>query len=292
MSSHVENTEEFFLDAKDGTAIFVRDWPIENVDKTKPSIILMHGLGEHSGRYIHIARFFNALGFFVRTFDQRGHGQSAGPRGDVPDSEAILRDTQMVINDFAKHTGKPPLLFAHSMGGLFATHLVLAHLAPVSGIILASPALAVRLTSTQKFLFKLSQIFIPGLGIPHGTNGRFLSHDNEVVLAYQNDALVHSRISARLFESMLKSMRYVSEHANQLTIPLLLLVAQDDQVVDISGSEDFSNQLRLAQNKNFESGKIKTIYYPGFYHELFNELDALRVFDDVREWLVRQNYIA
>jgi alpha-beta hydrolase superfamily lysophospholipase len=78
----------------------------------------MHGLGEHCGRYAHVARFFNEHGWSVRTYDHRGHGRSGGARGDVPDHEAVLRDAKIVVDDFAQRFDAPPLLLGHSMGGL------------------------------------------------------------------------------------------------------------------------------------------------------------------------------
>jgi alpha-beta hydrolase superfamily lysophospholipase len=283
MSAHVEHTEEFFLEVADGTTLFVRDWSAKS--NKAPGILIMHGLGEHSGRYIHIARFFLGLGFRVRSFDQRGHGQSSGRRGVVPDDEAILRDTRLVINDFLKQLPDAPMIFAHSMGGLFATHFVLQGLAPVKAFILSSPAFSVKTSTFQKILFKFSRALIPYLGVAHGTNGRYLSHDSEVVAAYQNDPLVHSRISASLFGSMLSSMSYVKAHIQELPIPLLLLVADADVVVNPRGAKALVQQIENSEHAKF----LNAIFYPGFYHEIFNELEALRSFDDVRTWLEQKN---
>lgn len=286
MTAHVEHTEEFFIKALDGTSLFIRDWHVNNSENA-PGIVIMHGLGEHSGRYIHIARFFNTLGFKVRHFDQRGHGQSGGNRGDVPDIDAILRDTRLVINDFSKHLKRSPFILAHSMGGLFATRFALEGLTPLSGLILSSPAFSVHTSRLEKLLFKISRVLIPHLGVGHGTNGRYLSHDSEVVTAYQNDPLVHARISACLFQSMLAAMQYVKDHATELKIPTLLLIADGDVVVNPQGAKNFVTQLSTSSNAHH----LKTQIYPGFYHEVFNELEALRVFDDVRVWLDEHNFI-
>jgi alpha-beta hydrolase superfamily lysophospholipase len=285
MTSPIENKEEFFLATSDGEEIFIREWSSKIA--SSPSVVLMHGLGEHCGRYLHIAEFFISLGFSVRSFDQRGHGKSSGTRGDIPDTDAILRDTRFVIDEFSKKAGAPPLIFAHSMGGLFACHLALEGILPISGLILSSPALAVNISAFQSWLFKLSSVLIPHIGVAHGTNGIYLSHDSEVIKAYQNDDLVHSRISAGLYQSMLNSMAYVKEHAQQLRVPLLLLIADADVVVDPKGSIDFSAQLSAHSMQM----NVTTRHYPGFYHEIFNELDAVIAFDDVRNWLEQQNFM-
>ena len=124
MTGHIENTHEFVLPALDGTALFVRDWPLPAGSPAHDGVVIMHGLGEHCGRYAHVARFFNALGFAVRTYDHRGHGKSGGARGDVPDQDAMLRDARMVINDFSKQLDASPLLFGHSMGGWVAAKTI------------------------------------------------------------------------------------------------------------------------------------------------------------------------
>lgn len=284
MTAHIEHTVEFELCATDGTHLFIRDWPLPKADDAlyRQGVVIMHGLGEHCGRYAHVARFFNALGFAVRTYDHRGHGQSGGAVGDVPDDEAILRDARLVINEFSRQLETPPLLLGHSMGGLFAARFAVEGLAPLHGLILSSPALALRMSGFQHGLLKVAKTLIPGVGIPNGLPTRYLSHDGEVILAYENDALVHPKISARLLGSMLKAMDFVHDNAVELKIPVLLLVAGDDHLVDPVGSQ------RLLARLAPEIASAH--FYEGFYHEVFNELDASRVFDDVRSWLEQQHF--
>ena len=285
MTSHIDNTVEFMLPAGDGTPLFIRDWPLSiKYDKARVhnGIVLMHGLGEHCGRYAHLARFFNALGFAVRTYDHRGHGNSAGARGDCPDAQALLRDARLVINDFSKHLSAPPLLFGHSMGGLFAARFATEGLAPLRGLILSSPALALSMSGFSTILLKIASLLIPGVGLGNGLKTKYLSHDAEVVQAYIDDPLVHGKISARLLNGMLTAMEYTHDYAPHLKIPVLLLVATDDRLVDAEGSERFIARL--------PPETAQAIFYEGFYHELFNELEATRVFDDVRSWMKQQHF--
>lgn len=285
MTSHVKNTHEFHLKTNDQQSIFVRDWSAPKGMHEKKGIIIMHGLGEHCGRYTKLAEFFLNLGFVVRVFDHRGHGQSSGQRGDIPNSDAIIDDAKIVIEDFAKQLPEAPMIFAHSMGGLFSTHLCLLEKVKVKALILSSPAFAVHLSQFEKTLFAISQYLIPSVGVPHGSNGLYLSHDIEVVKDYQKDELVHNKISARLFKSMLKSMKYIHKNATKLKIPLLLLVADNDLVVDSNGSKKFSNKI-LKNNPNYQ---IKTILYPNFYHEVINEPESRIVFNDITNWLNEKN---
>ncbi len=283
MTGHIENTLEFQLKATDGTSLFVRDWPLASGLAVHPGVIIMHGLGEHCGRYAHVARFFNRLGFTVRTYDHRGHGRSGGARGDTPDPQIMLGDARAVMNDFSAKLSSPPLLFGHSMGGLFAARFAAEGLAPLRGLILSSPALALHMSGVQSLLLKVASALFPGMGIPNGLQTRYLTHDAEVIEAYENDPLVHARITANLVNGMLRAIRYAHDHAPQLSIPVLLLVAEDDHLVDPLGSKRFAARLNPALSTAF--------YYQGFYHEIFNEVDAVRVFDDLRHWLEQQHFI-
>ncbi len=264
------------LAAEDGVPLFVADWKLGHNDG-KGGIVLMHGLGEHCGRYAHVARFFNDCGWSVRAYDHRGHGRSGGPRGDTPDEQTILRDARLVIADFARELDAPPLLMGHSMGGLFAARFATAALAPLRGLILSSPALALPLSGIQKLLLKSLGALAPGLAVSNGLQTRYLSHDPAVVDAYTRDPRVHSKITPRMLYGMLAAANFAHAHAPALTMPTLMVVAGDDRLVDASGSDRFHARLRPG---------VGTLHrYADYYHEIFNEVGAAQVFDDVRAWL-------
>lgn len=273
--------QERTLSASDGTALFVADWLPEASAPAggKRGVVLMHGLGEHCGRYRHVAQFFNDQGFLVRAYDHRGHGRSGGPRGDVPDGEAMLRDAALVIGDFAAALDAPPILLGHSMGGLIAARHAVEKRSPLSGLILSSPALAVALSGGQKLLLKILSAVAPGLTLPNGLEQRYLSHDANVVQAYAKDPLVHAKISARLLNFMLASMEIVHAEAANLAIPALLAYAGDDHIVDPGGSAALAKVL---------PADAEVRVYPQLYHEIFNEPDAAPVFGDLRSWLAQR----
>lgn len=269
--------QERALTAADGTTIFVTDWRPEAADATGGGIVVMHGLGEHSGRYGHVTRFFNDLGLTVRTYDHRGHGRSGGPRGDVPDNDRILHDAKMVIDDFARQYAAPPLLLGHSMGGLLAARFAVENRSPLRGLILSSPALAVTLSGTQRILLKVMASAAPGYAIPNGLETRFLSHDQTVIDAYVKDPLVHGKISARLLNCMLASIDIAHSRAPTLNLPTLMVVAGDDHIVDARGSHAFFTRLSVG---------VGTMHaYPQLYHEIFNEIETRRIFEDIGNWL-------
>lgn len=266
---------ELSLSAADGTPLHVADWPVGSA--AGEGIVLMHGLGEHGGRYAHVARYFNDCGYSVRAYDHRGHGRSGGARGDVPDVETLMQDANIAIDDFAQNLSTPPLLLGHSMGGLFAACYATRALSPLRGLILSAPALSIRLSGAQKLLLRVLGAVAPGYGIPNGLESRYLSHRQEVVDAYDDDPLVHARISARLLRAMLDAIDFAHAHAPALSVQTLLLVAGDDHLVDAAGSAAYFGKLAPG------AGTMHT--YPGCYHELFNEVEAGRVFDDIRAWL-------
>lgn len=271
------------ISAADGTLLHVSD-SLLPAAQVRGSVVLMHGLGEHCGRYRHIAQFFNDCGLSVRCYDHRGHGRSQGVRGDVINGDPMIQDAEIVIDDFASHFSEPPLLFGHSMGGLFAARFALSRLSPLRGLILSSPALGVRLSAFQARMLRVMQAIAPSFGVPNGLKPAFLSHDAKVVAAYKADPLVHSRISARLLRSMLSSIDYCQSHASTLSVPTLMLVAGDDHLVDAEGSKRFFQQL--------PPGMAQMHVYPDFYHEIFNEPESDRPFGDLRAWLVEQNIVA
>jgi alpha-beta hydrolase superfamily lysophospholipase len=268
---------EHSLSAADGVPLFVADWPLGA--GAGEGIVLMHGLGEHCGRYAHVARFFNDCGYSVRSYDHRGHGRTGGPRGDLPDTETVLQDAKRVIDDFAANLSEPPLLLGHSMGGTFAAFYATRALSPLGGLILSSPALAISLSGAQKLLLQVLGAIAPGFGIPNGLKSQYLSHRPEVVKEYNSDPLVHRKISARLLRAMLEAIEFAQNHASALSVDTLLLVAGDDHLVDASGSDAFFRKLA--------PGVGSMHSYPGYYHEIFNEVEAGRVFDDIRAWLAR-----
>ena len=265
---------EHSLNAADGTQLFVADYAAV---ATGTGIVLMHGLGEHCARYGHVARFFNDCGYAVRAYDHRGHGRSGGARGDAPDAETMVRDAKTVIDDFARQLSAPPLLLGHSMGGAFAACYATRALSPLGGLILSSPALSIRLAGAQKLLLRVLGAIAPGLGIPNGLDSKYLSHRQDVVDAYDSDPLVHPKISARLLRAMLTAIEFAQAHASALGVRTLLLVAGEDHLVDAGGSDAFFGKLPQG---------VGTMHrYAGYYHEIFNETGATRVFDDVRAWL-------
>ena len=266
------------LKMRDGTNINCVDY--FPASPAHSSIVFMHGLGEHCGRYTHLADYFCTRGFAVRTYDLRGHGKSSGRRGDIPHQDSLLDDAQQVMHDWQASCPTSvtrQLLLGHSMGGLFAAKFALSKMCDLHGLILSAPALAIYMNFVERSLLKVLSSVAPSLTLSNGLKTQYLSHDPKVVASYLADALVHDRISARLLNSMLTTMHDVFTHASSLDLPTLLLVAGQDKLVDSTGS------LRFAQASS--ENHLRLCTYENLYHEIFNELDTKAVFDDVGIWL-------
>ena len=266
----------------DGVPLHVTDYPGPySGDSNDRGIVLLHGIGEHSGRYLTVIRFFRELGYSVRCFDHRGHGKSGGQRGDTPSDSQMLEDAASVIREFAQQLPSPPMLFGHSMGGLLTCRLLAEPELPVSGAILSAPALALYMPFWGQPVLRLLLKLAPGLGLPNGLSLPHLCHDPEVIRAYQRDPLVHDKISARLLSSMLVAIRDCHQQASGLRVPVLMMIAGADKLVDPAGSEAFA----AAAPQEL----ISVCRYPEAFHEILNEPLPNPAWADIRHWLTRQS---
>jgi alpha-beta hydrolase superfamily lysophospholipase len=265
--------------ALDGENLAVQDWPLENGRKVRAMVLLVHGLGEHAGRYDQLARRLNEWGFAVCGYDQYGHGESDGLSGGLTSDNRLLNDlADMLDSTRARMDPSIPLiLLGHSMGGLVAARLVSLGLRPVQGLVLSSPALDLGLNAFQKLLLGMLQRIAPDLRVGNGIDPRHISHDPAVVKAYRNDPLVHRRISARLVRFMVGAAQATLAHAPHWNVPTLLLYAGDDKLVNPAGSRNFA----AAAPPQF----VNAHCFEDHYHEIFNELDREPVFALLKVWL-------
>lgn len=265
--------------ASDGDNVAIQDWPLEQGRALRGVVILVHGLGEHAGRYDHIARHLNDWGFAVRGYDQYGHGESGGPRGGLPSDNRLLDDLADIVDSTRARMerGTPLILLGHSMGGLVAARFVSLGLRPVQGLVLSSPALDPGLNAVQKLLLAVVPKLAPNLRVGNGLDSNLISHDPAIVKAYQGDRLVHDRVCARLARFIADAGPATVALAAQWQVPTLLLYAGADRLVNPAGSRAFA---ALAP-KQWVSAQC----FESLYHEIFNELDASPVFAALQRWL-------
>jgi alpha-beta hydrolase superfamily lysophospholipase len=277
------------LNAADGLLLATTHWPIDSASP-RARILIVHGLGEHAGRYGAMAARLNAEGFEVLAYDHRGHGRSAGARGGITRSEALLSDLALVI-DHARSLGPEPLiLFGHSMGGLVAARMVAegagegataqpaAWWRQVDALVLSSPALAADINPLQKLLLAIGSL-LPDLPAHNGLESGWISRDPAVVAAYDSDPLVHDRITPRLAKFILGGAEVVHAAAPRWPLPTLLLWAGADRCVAPRGSLALASAAPAAQ--------IEGRAFEGCAHEVFNEPepDRSRFYAALSGWL-------
>ncbi|KQR62141.1 alpha/beta hydrolase [Acidovorax sp. Leaf160] len=269
--------------ASDGENLAVQDWPVQGGAR-RGTVLLVHGLGEHAGRYDALARRLNGWGFAVRGYDQYGHGESAGPRGGLTSDTRLLDDLADLVQATRARlpAGQPLVLLGHSLGGLVAARFVAESSAkgwpPVDALVLSSPALDAGLNRLQRLLLATLPRIAPDLRVGNGLDVDALSHDPAVAAAYRADPLCHDRISARLARFIAESGPAVRARAADWPVPTLLLWAGRDRLVRPAGSAAFAAAAA-------PSGRVQAQCFEALFHEIFNERDAGPVFQRLEEWL-------
>ncbi|MGZ3514714.1 MAG: alpha/beta hydrolase [Thermodesulfobacteriota bacterium] len=270
----MKHQEGFFKGVRD-TRIFFQNWLPEG--EPKAILLIVHGLAEHSGRYMNLVNHLVPLGYAVHGFDHPGHGKSDGTRVYVERFEDYT-DTIKVYFDRMR-PAKPVFLVGHSMGGLIAALYLLDHQREMTGAVLSGPAVKVpgKITPTTVLVGKMFSALMPRFGLL-GLDAEGVSRDPAVVQAYINDPLVHSgKITARLAAEMLKAMQHISAQASKITLPIMIVQGTADRLVDPAGARMLYDAVGSADKE------IKI--YEGFYHEVFNEPERERVLHDVERWI-------
>lgn len=267
----------------DGVELFVRDWPAV---RRRGSALIVHGLGEHSGRYGHVAAALNEVGVAVRGYDQRGFGQSGGPRATIPYPNALVDDAKLMFGQFAAEARaagdpNPPFLIGHSMGGAIAARAVTGRWIGPRGLVLSSPALKAGLNGLALLGVRLGSLFAPNLIRPHGLPLDKISHDPQVLADAKADPLNHDQATPRLIAFIIDAGEKSRRDAGKLDVPTLLLVAGDDRLVDARGSREFAEAA--------PASRVTLHWYDGLYHEVFNEREAdrTRVLGDLKAWVAK-----
>ena len=271
--------------AADGENLAIQDWPLDAGEPCRGTVLLVHGLGEHVGRYDAVARRLNQWGFAVRGYDQYGHGESGGPRGGLTSDARLLADLADMVDATRARmpAGQPLVLLGHSMGGLVAARFVSLNLRPVDALVLSSPALDPGLNVVQKLLLATLPRIAPNLRVGNGLDAQYLSHDLAVVAAYVADPLCHDRISARLARFIAEGGAATVARAAQWSVPTLLIWAGSDKLVNPAGSRAFAAAAPQAV--------VQSHCFEPLYHELFNESPELAepVFERLQQWLVQRH---
>lgn len=278
---------EFNWRTDDGLRLFAQAW--QPNEEPRAAVALVHGLGEQSGRYTHVAAALTAAGYALVACDLRGHGRSEGQRGHSPSWDTLMDDIAKLLQETtSRFPGRPVFLYGHSLGGTLVLSYILRRTPPkrdgvpepqlagatATGPILRSafqpPAWKIKLGETLYNLW-------PTFSLSNELDPKGLSHDTKVVSDYVNDPLVHNRVSARLGMDMLRAGEWAIAHAGELSLPLLLMHGAGDPVCSPQASQEF------AQRAPREACTFKL--WDNLYHEIHNEPEQEQVFHTMIQWL-------
>lgn len=268
--------ENFTFTSRDGLQLAAS---FQKTEYTPYVVAIVHGMGEHKGRYAHVADFFLHSGYSVALFDQRGHGNSGGKRGHTPSLDAMLNDVDDFLAEVRKRMpGQKIVLYGHSMGGNIVLNYTLRRKPDIAAVVGSSPylRLAFEPPAFKLFLAKTVGKLLPGLQQKTGLDASAISRDARVVEAYKNDPLVHEFITSSFFNSVHFAGIYPIEHAAEFQVPCLLFHGTEDRLTSYKAT------VECAENAK---GRVELKLWNGLYHECHNEPEQHEVLSYVNNWL-------
>jgi lysophospholipase len=281
-----KNLNEGYLKGTGGCQLHYRfQEPTATKEHSTPTaaILICHGYGEHLGRYNHVTKQFLKHNYAVFRFDYRGHGNSDGPRGHIDSFEDYLNDTEIALDAMmTRCPDLPSVILGHSQGGLIALSFLAERKPALVAAAVTSPFLGfgLKVPAWKAFIGRLCSQLMPALALSSDVDNHYISHDSEVVEAYENDPLVHSKATSRWFTEILSAHLNISKHAGEIELPILIFQAGDDRLVSAADTEAVFEKI----------SSLKKIYhlYPGLYHELLNEPEGAEILDRIIQWLNAQ----
>lgn len=265
-----------YLTASDGINLHYLAW--DHVEP-KAVIALVHGMGEHCARYAHVAEYFNQQGYAVLAYDQRGHGESGGPRGHALSLEVLLDDLALFLRQVEKeYPAKPIILYGHSMGGNVALNYTLRKKAAISSLVLSSPwiDLAFAPPGWKVSAAQWLKYLLPKLPMSNELDFRALSRDPEVVAAAQKDPLVHNRITPSMGHELMQAASWLNAFTGEMPVPTLIFHGTADRLTSHQASKAFAERV---------GGPITFVGFEGLYHETHNEPEQDQVLHQINTWL-------
>lgn len=250
-----------------------------SVKNPRAVIFLVHGMGEHAKRYAHVIEYFKNVNIATVAIDLRGHGNSEGQRGHMPSFDHMMHDLTLslahVTNDYK---GTPVILYGHSMGGNLILNYLLRNSDGVIGAIATGPYLRLGFDPPKwkVLLAKLSANIYPALSQPTGLERVALARSPQIIDEYENDPLVHDRMTASFFINIHQAGINAIARSKELEIPILLMHGSEDRLTSPGGSKDF--HANAGSNVTFH-------LLEGLYHEVHNEPEKNQVFKIQFEWI-------
>ncbi|MGQ9629309.1 MAG: lysophospholipase [bacterium] len=275
----MEHSEGTFRGAG-GLDLYYQFWRPEG-GECRAVLAIVHGFGEHSGRYTSVVNYLAPRGFAIYGFDNRGHGRSPGQRGYINSWSEYREDVRAFLRMVREQEpGQPLFLMGHSIGGLIALECALHHPEGLRGVIASGPTLG--RVGISPFLLILSRILSwvwPRFTMDTKLDSSAISRDPAVVKAYREDPLVHGKGTARLGTEMTAAVDWTQAHAADLQVPLLILHGEADRLAPPEASLAFFEKVTFPDKERYE--------YKGGYHEPHNDINREQVLADLLQWLER-----
>lgn len=261
-----------YHDTRDGLTLLRRRWPA--VGDTRATVVIVHGLNEHSGRYEHVGRRLAHDGFEVVCDDQRSFGRSGGAtRSYIDRFDSFLDDLEDHLAD-VRSGSEPGAVLGHSMGGLIAAAYAVSDRPQPDAYVLTAPLLGVEVPSWQQRLAGVASRLAPRRAMPGSIDSSTLSRDPAVQWAYDDDPLVQTKVSARLAHEMFGAVDRTLAQLAAINTPMLVLHGADDRLVPAR----FSAPLGSVDG-------VRRELLPGLRHEILNEPEQDEVIDRIAQWL-------
>jgi alpha-beta hydrolase superfamily lysophospholipase len=260
--------------AADGTELLVRHWASQG---TPPwaTVIIVHGIAEHSGRYEHVGDRLAAAGAEVLGYDLRGFGASGGPRASL-DRWSQLHDdlAELLTAARASLPARPVAVYAHSMGGLIALGYALSDQPRPDAFVLSAPAIEASIPAWQRLGVRTLSVIAPRATLPNRIDGAVLSRDPSVGGRYIADPLTVHATTTRFARLAFAEQDRVIAGIDRLDVPTLVVHGGDDRLVPTASSERLE-RLPVVTRR----------VVPDLRHELHNEPEGLDVVDQIAAWL-------
>jgi len=261
-----------------GLELFRRWWRADS--DPAAVVVLVHGAGEHSGRYVHVAERLVEDGYAVHALDQRGHGRSQGRRALIDRVDHAVTDLDALVSAAVQHESAasiPVLMVGHSMGAMIALRYALDHQHRLDGLAVSGALASIEAPASLRIVGRAISAVAPMLGLV-AIDASLISRDPAVVEAYRSDPLVHhGKLPARTAAEIADTVGTFPGRVHEITLPALIMYGTEDRVCSPAGSEMLGERVGAADKR--------VIPYDGLYHEIFNEPERDAVLSDLSEWL-------
>jgi len=263
-----------YVATRDGTPLLLRHWPVET-EEPWASLLLVHGLAEHTGRYERFGAQLAAAGVDTCGFDLRGFGASGGARASIDRWSQLHDDLEERLNAVRSiDPNRPLVLYGHSLGGLIALGYVLDGRARPDLLVLSAPAIGARIPLWQRALVGSLKRVSPGMLLDNRLDPNQLCCDPTVGAHYKRDPLNQHKSTVRFADAAFAEQRRVAAALDRLSIPTLVIHGGDDRIVPVETSEALEGRPGVTRR-----------VYPGLRHELHNESDGPRIEGEVIAWI-------